>query len=296
MSNLMKDSHHSVIGIVGNGFVGKATSLFAGDFVKVLTYDINPDLCIPNGTTLKDLTNECDIIFVCVPTPITQETGQCYLGMVESAIDSIKQLEYKGSIVLRSTVPPGTCYKLGVHHMPEFLRERTWQLDFRETKQWIIGVCQNTSLVNQNDIQIFGARIVKLLGHAVRDHQITGNEIYWATTDETELAKYTRNAFLATKLSFFNEIESFASASNIDYSIVRELVGIDDRIGMGHTQVPGADKQRGFGGTCFPKDIAALQTEMTKVNVQSPIIDAVIKRNNEIDRPDKKWEVGRTVV
>jgi UDPglucose 6-dehydrogenase len=178
--------------------------------------------------------------------------------------------------------------------MPEFLRERTWQLDFRETKQWIIGVCQNKSFVNQD--AIFGARIVKLLGHAVRDYQIAGNEIYWATTDETELAKYTRNAFLATKLSFFNEIESFASASNIDYSIVRELVGIDERIGMGHTQVPGADKQRGFGGTCFPKDIAALQTEMTKVNVKSPIIDAVIKRNNEIDRPDKKWEVGRTVV
>ena len=205
------------IGIIGNGFVGRATSLFAGPFVKVLVYDIDPEKCVPLGTSLSVIAYSCDLIFVCVPTPIEMTSNKCHLGFVESAIESLRQNRPFGSIVLRSTVPPGTCYNLGVHHFPEFLRERTWNIDFQETSKWVIGECKNKTLVNQNDVNLFNSRMVQLLKHATRDKQIGGSDIYWATTDESELVKYSRNAFLATKLSFFNEIESFARADKITF-------------------------------------------------------------------------------
>lgn len=278
------------IGIIGNGFVGKATSLFAGDFVNVLVYDIDPQKCVPLGTTLTDVVHASDIIFICVPTPVTIR-GNCYLAMVESVVAEVKALGPKGSIVIRSTVPPGTCARLQVHHMPEFLREQSWEMDFRMCDKWIVG--QHTLSDNE-----FRSRIVQLLEHARRDQRIKCNEIYWATSDETELAKYARNAFLATKLSFMNEIEEFARLKGIHYNNVRDLISIDERIGHSHTQVPGSDGNRGFGGTCFPKDLAVLKHEMEIVGSHALIVSAVLERNNSVDRPSKDWEslVGRSVV
>jgi UDPglucose 6-dehydrogenase len=278
------------IGIIGNGFVGQATALFGKNvFIKAFIYDVLPQKCIPLGTTLDEICEICDLIFICVPTPI-KKNGECYLNIVEDVVQSIKKTKTTASIVLRSTVPPGTCERLEVHHMPEFLREFTWALDFRQTTHWIIG--------SYKPDPIFTKRITSLLHHAVRDGQIKGNEIYWGTSKETELAKYTRNAFLATKLSFFNEIEEYARKIDVNYNWVRELVTIDPRIGDGHTRVPGSDGLRGFGGTCFPKDIAALQTEMKHVGMKPIITKAVIKRNNTIDRPVRDWEkkVGRSIV
>jgi len=278
------------IGIVGNGFVGKATSLFAGDFVNVLVYDIDENKCVPLGTTVQDITKVSDIIFVCVPTPVTLR-GNCYVDSVEQVVASLKCCHPKGSIVIRSTVPPGTCARLQVHHMPEFLREQSWEYDFRMCDKWIVGQWCFTD-------DLFRLRIAQLLAHATRDGQIKSNEIFWGTSDETELAKYARNAFLATKLSFMNEIEEFARLKGINYSNVRELIGIDERIGWSHTQVPGSDGNRGFGGTCLPKDLAVLKHEMDNIGSHPIISTAVLERNNTIDRPRKDWEnlIGRSIV
>jgi UDPglucose 6-dehydrogenase len=278
------------IGIIGNGFVGKATALFASVCVKVLIYDIDPDKCCPPGTTLKQICDKCDLIFICVPTPV-KTNGECYLNIVESVVKSIrKEHKTRASIVLRSTVPPGTCKRLKVHHMPEFLRELTWAQDFRETTQWVIGSFKPDP--------IFTKRITNLLQGAVRDKNVKSNEIYWGTSTETELVKYTRNAFLATKLSFFNEIEEYARKIHVNYDWLRELITVDPRIGGGHTRVPGSDGLRGFGGTCFPKDLTTLETEMKKVGMKPIITKAVLERNNTIDRPLKDWEnkVGRSII
>ena len=110
------------IGIIGNGFVGKATFQLKCKDIDILACDLNPDLCIPKNIKLENLLI-CDIIFVSVPTPM-KKTGECHLNIVKSVINDLKNINYKNFIVLRSTVPAGTCGNLGIYFMPEFLTEK----------------------------------------------------------------------------------------------------------------------------------------------------------------------------
>ena len=91
------------IGIIGNGFVGKATYQLKCKDINILSYDINPKLCNPIGLKLVDLL-KCEIIFVSVPTPM-KKNGECYLDIEKSLINDLKKINYENYIVLRSTVP-----------------------------------------------------------------------------------------------------------------------------------------------------------------------------------------------
>ena len=84
----------------------------------------------------------------------------------------------------------------------------------------------------------------------------------------------------------------------INYENVRNIACQDKRIGISHSLVPGPDLKKGFGGTCFPKDMNNLNYEMKKMNMNSYIIDSALERNNKIDRKDKDWsnDKGRSVI
>ena len=99
------------------------------------------------------------------------------------------------------------------------------------------------------------------------------------------------------KVGFFNEVESICSELDINYENVRCIATQDKRIGPGHTKVPGHDGHRGFGGTCFPKDTNALSKFAEENAIPTPILNAVIKRNEELDRPEQDWKAdkGRAV-
>ena len=115
---------------------------------------------------------------------------------------------------------------------------------------------------------------------------------------EAELVKMFRNCFLATKVSFCNEIYEFCQNKDICYENVRKIATNDDRILPSHTRVPGPDGKKGYGGTCFPKDTNSFKYEMEKVGVKPYILNAVIERNETIDRPQKDWNEnkGRSVI
>ena len=115
---------------------------------------------------------------------------------------------------------------------------------------------------------------------------------------EAELVKYFRNCYLATKVSFCNEIYSICKKLNISYENVKDLAVEDSRITDSHTNVPGHDGKFGFGGTCFPKDVSALKSFMKDQDIKSFILEAVHKRNNEYDRVEQDWNdnKGRAVV
>ena len=83
----------------------------------------------------------------------------------------------------------------------------------------------------------------------------------------------------------------------MDYNTVAELTGLDPRIGQSHTQVPGPDGKRGFGGTCFPKDISSLNYQLEQVGIESYIIEAAKSRNTQVDRTEQDWKMdkGRAV-
>jgi nucleotide sugar dehydrogenase len=263
------------------------------DQIKVIAYDKDPKMCDPINTTWDDIL-ACDIIFISVPTPMNKD-GSVYTNIVESVVQSINKSNSSAFIVVRSTVPPGTCDKLGVFFMPEFLTEKNSMNDFINNEQWIFGIPENIS--EEEDIQ-FRITINKIIKLSYDDDKIKCNNIYFVNNKEAEMVKYFRNTFLATKVSFCNEIAEFREKKDINYNVVSELACSDKRIGLSHTKVPGHDGRKGFGGTCFPKDTAGLLYEMQNIGMKSYVLEGAVERNNNVDRPEKDWcaDKGRAVV
>ena len=279
------------IGIIGNGFVGKATKLLKNEYISLYCYDIDPNLCEPFGLTLKDM-NICDIIFISVPTPMNKD-GSVHLGIVKKVINDLRKNNFNNNIVVRSTVPPGTCDELGVYFMPEFLTEKNFESDFINNELWVYG------LLGDNDKDtLFMNNISKLINTCYDNKCIKSNKIEWMTNKEAEMVKYFRNTFLSVKISYCNEMYQYCKLKNINYDRVKNIAAQDTRIGLSHTSVPGHDGHFGFGGTCFPKDTNGLLAEMNKQGMNSLILKSAIKRNEELDRPEKDWEEnkGRAVI
>ena len=110
------------------------------------------------------------------------------------------------------------------------------------------------------------------------------------------MVKYFCNCFLATKVSFANEMRQICEQKNIDYDKVVEYSLYDNRIGKTHLSTPGPDGKHGFGGSCFPKDVNAIIKVMTDCNINPLVMSAVWEKNLEV-RPQKDWEnlKGRAV-
>jgi len=269
-----------LFGIIGNGFVGKATSLLSNEKDKSLIYDIKKELCCPVGLSISDLI-DCELIFICLPTPMFRN-GECNLSIIDSVIKQLIDLNYNsGNIIIRSTVPVGTSDQYKCNFMPEFLTEKNYLEDFKNNESWIFGIYNyNTQTRN---------KINDLFLNAFQENKINYNNMIFVTNKEAEITKYFRNTFLALKVSFCNEIYNFCKNNDIDYDNVKHLFSLDKRITNSHTDVPGNDGKFGFGGTCFPKDCYSLINQMQKVNVNPVILNAVIERNNNIDRPVKDW-------
>ena len=278
------------IGIIGNGFVGKATNQLKCKDIEILAYDINPELCEPIGLQLVDM-NQCEIIFVSVPTPMSND-GSCYTNIIESVFNDLEKINYKGFIVLRSTVPVGTSDRLNCYFMPEFLTEKNFINDFIQNKDWFFG------LLNTTRDEEFKIKIQQLFQYAFDNNRIEYNNLHFLTNKGAEMIKLFKNCFLATKVSFCNEIYQFCKLKDVDYETVRHFATLDDRILGGHTKVPGHDGRNGFGGTCFPKDTSSLRYEMQNVGMKPYILDAIIERNETIDRPEKDWceDKGRAII
>ena len=280
------------IGIIGNGFVGKATNILANPDVELVVYDIDPDLCNPKGTTLDDVV-QTDLLFISVPTPMKKD-GSCHIGILESVVGNIKEicdLDEK-LIVLRSTVPPGTATALNCYFMPEFLTEKNFENDFINNEHWIFG------LKGKEQDVLFKDKMTQLINHSHSHGKIKHNTMHFVTNEEAEMIKLFRNNYLSVKVSFCNEIAEFCNKKEINYENVRHLAVLDNRIGDSHTHVPGHDGRCGFGGTCFPKDTNNLKCEMAKVGMKSYIIEGAVERNEKVDRPEHDWNSnkGRAVV
>jgi len=285
-------------GIIGNGFVGKATRLLASKNHEVKIYDVNPEKCYPPNIILGDLT-DCHIIFVAVPTPSNPD-GSCHLELVKSVVKNIRALNIRAHIVIRSTVTIGTCDELGCYFMPEFLTEKKWAEDVCQCRNWIVGITQPNFVSDtvDNANSDFMEKITALINDARDEGIIQYNNITFVSNKEAEMIKYYRNTFLAVKVSYSNEIYEFCRTKGIDYETVCRVATQDDRIGSSHTVVPGHDGRFGFGGTCFPKDTHSLLYQFEMVGLKSYILRSAVQRNNEHDRPEKDWmnDVGRAFI
>lgn len=238
------------IGIIGKGYVGGAIYENFKDLYNVEVYDTDPN---KRTMALEDLVKWSQILFVCVPTPTRTDIGACDSSIVESVVKQIAEIDNSKVVVIKSTVPPGTTKRLSEEtgmslvFNPEFLTEANYIHDFKYQPLIVIGA-------DNNDLYDVIYDLYSDFNHRIHSN----GQIMGCLSKEAEMFKYVANCFLATKVTFLNEIYRLCNTVGIDYNRVADIARLDRRLGHTHWKVPGPDGKFGYGGSCFPKDMSAL--------------------------------------
>jgi len=290
------------IAVVGTGYVGLVTgTCFAetGNDVTCVDIDKSKVEKLTNGqitiyepgleklflrnlkeerlrftTSLEDGIKEAAIIFLALPTP-PGEDGSADLKYILGVSDHLGKIltDYK-VIIDKSTVPVGTAEKVraaiaanfkgefDVVSNPEFLREGVAVDDFMKPDRVVVGTSSE--------------RARKIMGDLYNPFVRQGNPIIFMDERSAELTKYAANSFLATKITFMNEIALLCEKLGADVDMVRRGVGSDERIGK-RFLFPGI----GYGGSCFPKDVQALVKSSIDVQYEFKILNAVMDINEK---------------
>lgn len=301
-----------MIAVIGLGFVGLTTALgFAEQGERVIGIDVDtrktnqllqgkipfhepglPDALNRHLGNLLTVSNEiddqvvaCDVIFICVGTPSNPD-GSADLGYIESAIHACGDIIRQGprkTVVIKSTVPPGTTAgavtqfvraaglvpgaDVGLAVNPEFLREGVAWSDFMSPDRIVLGVADEVS-----------AKALTALYQSFR------RPIHCVSANEAEFIKYLSNSYLATSISFANELSMIAmELGDIDVSRAFRIFHEDGRwfgepSSMKNYVYPGC----GFGGYCLPKDTLALQQSAQQASLPAPLLSAVLEVNRDI--------------
>ncbi len=228
-------------------------------------------------TSLKDAAVKSDVIFLCLPTPPGADGSADLKYVLQVAEDIARIADGTKVIVTKSTVPIGTGDRIReifrkhnkssfeVVSNPEFLKEGSAIQDFMFPDRVVIGVEDGTA--------------EKVLTELYEPFVRTGAPILVMETRSAEMVKYAANAFLATRISFMNEIARLCEKLGADVDKVRSAIGYDNRIGPKFL-FPGI----GWGGSCFPKDVKALIKIGEEVSVETPVVSSV----NAVNEAQKK--------
>ena len=271
------------IGVVGNGFLGGAVrngfSPNVGCDAEVKVYDKNPT---KSTHSLLEVVNDSDFVFISVPTP-SFEDGKINLQILDDCLRDISSMSTKQDTIflIRSTIVPGTTRKLqNKYHTlnlvfnPEFLTERSANFDFINQSRFIVG----GSIKNVEKVSsLFRWRFGETVSIIETDYE------------SAEMVKYMTNTFLATKISFLNDMKILSEAVDAEWYDVLEGFIRDGRVGHTHLNVPGHDGKFGFGGSCFPKDIQAIINFADDLGLSLDTLKGAWKTNLKV-RPDKDWE------
>ena len=289
------------IAVIGTGYVGLVTgTCFAetGNIVTCIDIDATKIERLNNGevtiyepqldtffqrnllakrlfftTSLAEGIKDAEVVFLALPTPPGEDGSADLSYILKSAEEVAKLIQNYTVIVDKSTVPVGTADK--VHEIisqntscpfsivsnPEFLREGFAISDFMKPDRVIIGT-------NDEAAQ-------KIMENLYKPFVRQGNPIYFMDARSAELTKYAANAFLATKITFMNEIANYCEIVGANVDQVRIGIGSDDRIGK-RFLFPGI----GYGGSCFPKDVQALVKSGKDDSFDFNILNAVMEVNN----------------
>lgn len=228
-------------------------------------------------TDLKSVISDAEIVMIAVGTP-PKSTGEADLTALFAAADQIGTLlDHEAVVVVKSTVPVGTNRKVleriresmkaagraeltslvNIVSVPEFLREGTAMRDFLQSDRLVIGADDSIA-----------ARTIDKLHEGIKAPRVM------TSIESAELIKYAANAFLATKISFINEIANLADRVGADVRDIAQGIGLDTRIGP-HFLRAGI----GYGGSCFPKDVSALAQHAGVNGYAFKILSAVIEVN-----------------
>lgn len=255
------------VGIIGYGFVGKAV---AAAYDEVMVYDpAYPDI----SKTIYDIKNQCDVIFICVPTPQYID-GSCDTRILVGVLDQL--VGFSGLVISKSTATPNFYADieerysgLKFAHVPEFLTAANAVDDYLYPVKVIIGAKSSIRL------DVFTAIMTPKVNYDL-------TKVQYCTVAEASMYKYMANTMLAMKVIINNEFYDLCNSMKINWNAVSEMAKSDPRLGTTHWQVPGPDGSRGFGGACFPKDTAALASLAKFLNVDMSMLNTAIDKNGKM--------------
>jgi UDPglucose 6-dehydrogenase len=290
------------IAVIGTGYVGLVTGACFAEFgVEVTCVDVDETKIdkLNNGiipiyepgldtiveknthagrlhftTDIKQAVRDAVVVFLAVGTPPKEDGSPDMSFYQQAARDVAEAMNGYKVLVTKSTVPIGTGKWLrqfvtenlatqtefGVASNPEFLREGAAIDDFMRPDRVVIGSNEE--------------KAIEIMKELYRPLYLIETPIVITSLEAAELIKYAANAFLATKITFINEIANLCDAIGCDVHDVARGMGMDNRIGRKFLH-PGP----GYGGSCFPKDTRALTTVADQFNVETRIVDAVIEAN-----------------
>lgn len=272
------------VGICGFGFLGTAVQHGFSLHADIKIYDKYKE----GYDTIEDMVRHSEFIFFCLPTPMFDDNGEQDLSVLYSAVKDVHELVPDNSnkiAIIKSTVLPGTNRALQQQYPrlkfvsnPEHLTARNNRLDF---------ICASKNVLGGEAYAV--SRVEDLYRHRF------GNSmpIYKTDWETAELEKYIVNIFFCVKLSYFNFIYDLTEKLGLDYEELKDITLADGRIGRSHCDVGGgpgvSDGKRQYGGSCFPKDINALQHFAKALGVDFRLIKASWEQNLE-GRPERDWE------
>lgn len=267
------------LGIIGNGYVGSSVIFGFSLHADILVYDKIKEKSI---NTLEEVLEKSEFVFVAVPTPMNLKTNKFDSSILDGVFEEINRCQARNKdqiYIIKSTVIPGTVerlqelYKdLRIIFSPEFLTERSANLDFINATRIIFGGSDKDTLCAEN---MFKTRFPYAK---------------YIRTDITtaQFIKYMANCFFSVKVSFMNEMKQGADKLKVNWQDAMNGFVSDGRIGNSHLDVPGHDGYHGFGGKCFPKDINAMIGLYKELKIEPKIMQAAWEKNIEV-REKHDW-------
>lgn len=278
-----------VVGVVGHGFVGKAVE-------RAMHEEIERFLVDPNyGTNIDQLCEQEPVLaFVCTPTPTTSK------GRIDAAVtvDAVLKLlrQTQAGVVLKSTVTPDVIDKIcraverdgtvdRFIYAPEFLTEKNADYEYCHPKFMVFGGIPQAVEEYFNFLQESTYVILP------KNHKEDGG-IHLCHPVEASFIKYAINAFLALKVTFLNQLVDAMNEEVYTVSPLKvlKILASEPRMGGTHWRVPGPDNKKGFGGACFPKDVAALTTYSDKLSLLEKMLDINNEYRKEYDLDSREVE------
>ena len=284
------------IAIIGAGYVGVGVALVYGKSHDIFFYDVDENKInsinrghspipddevesffqhnrkrISGSTSIQEALLDASCCFICEPTPLDAETKRLDTSIVKGLLPAINvakilkslQIFIRSTINILDTREFETLFpSLNIHALPEFLREKHVYEDALHPSRIIVGGAESKEL--------------EIVVTAYLEGIENKPECVYVSNEEAFAIKLFSNSYLATRVAFFNEIDSYAEAVGLDSSKIIYGMGLDQRIGD-HYNTPSS----GFGGKCLPKDVAASATMLKESGLETTILEAVTISNEE---------------
>ena len=254
--------------IVGDGFVGGAIRKALEPHHNIIIQD--PPKGFDNGN-YRGLVN-LDGVIICLPTP-SDEDGYCDDSLVLDEYNTVRNISTSLPILIKSTTSITALNHLdclsdnNLTFSPEFLTANNAYEDLMNSDHMIFANCMSGNNAFWSDIFV---------------HALTNlTPVHMQSMAEAGMVKYTINSFLATKVTFFNEIHELCERYGVSYQRVKLATQLDKRIGTSHMDVPGADGLHGWGGACFPKDTSEFLLTSKDSGAELELLSKAIELNRK---------------